>query len=236
MCWEDGCLPQDLKDVSIVQLYTGKGDTPSCDNYRGISLLSIAGKILSKVILNRVNTHLLDKTVPESQCVFCQNRRTVDMIFTARQIQEKCKEQYRDLHILSVNLTKACDTVSRLGLWNILPRIGIPPKTVKMISEGDEFPITKTVKQGCVLAPTVFSFLRWSIFNTQYLKAKMKVTKSLVRDLLSANDYAIVDHLEDDRKRLADSLLAATKHFGLTIRRLNGCFNLQRGQEKTCLK
>ncbi|KAL8585003.1 hypothetical protein ACOMHN_043639 [Nucella lapillus] len=42
MCWEDGCLPQDLKDARIVHLYKGKGDKSSCDNYRGISLLSIA--------------------------------------------------------------------------------------------------------------------------------------------------------------------------------------------------
>ncbi|KAL8614954.1 hypothetical protein ACOMHN_049105 [Nucella lapillus] len=37
----DGCLPQDLKDDRIVHLYKGKGKS-SCDNYRGISLLSIA--------------------------------------------------------------------------------------------------------------------------------------------------------------------------------------------------
>ena len=60
-CWNDGDLPQDLKDARIVHLYKGKGDRSSCDNYRGISLMSIAGKILSKVILNRLNKHLLDK-------------------------------------------------------------------------------------------------------------------------------------------------------------------------------
>ena len=67
MCWEDGCLRQDLKDARIVHLCKGKGDESSCDNYLGISLLSIAGKILSKITLNRLNTHLLDETVPESQ-------------------------------------------------------------------------------------------------------------------------------------------------------------------------
>ncbi|XP_074627031.1 uncharacterized protein LOC141885034 [Acropora palmata] len=128
MCWEDGCLPQDLKDARIVHLYKGKGDKSSCDNYRGVSLLSIASKILCKVILNRLNTHLLDEIVPESQCGFRKNRGTVDMIFCARQIQEKCKEQNKDLYIHFVDLTKAFDTVSRPGLWCILPRIGIPPR------------------------------------------------------------------------------------------------------------
>ena len=128
ICWEDGCLPQDLKDTRIVHLYKGKGDKSSCDNYRGISLLSIAGKILCKVILNRLNTDLLDEIVPESQCGFRKNRGTGDLIFCARQIQEKCKEQNKDLYILFVNLTKAFNTVSRPGLWRILPQIGIPPQ------------------------------------------------------------------------------------------------------------
>ncbi|KAL8603437.1 hypothetical protein ACOMHN_053104 [Nucella lapillus] len=119
MCWEDGCLPQNLKDARIVHLYKGKGDRSRCENYRGISFLSIAGKILSKVILNRLNTHILDETVPENQCGFRQKRGTVDMIFAARQIQEKCKEQNMDLYILFVDLTKAFYTVSRPGLWNI---------------------------------------------------------------------------------------------------------------------
>ena len=87
-------------------------------------------------------------------------------------------------------------------------------------SEGDEFLVTNGVKQGCVLAPTLFSFLfsmmllsafkdldpgiqityrtDGGIFNTQLLKAKMNVTKSLVRDFLCGDGCAIVVHSEDD--------------------------------------
>ena len=71
--------------------------------------------------------------MPESQCGFRKNRGTADMIFAARQLQEKCQEQNKDLYILFVDLTKAFDTVSRPGLWSMLPRIGIPPKMVQMI-------------------------------------------------------------------------------------------------------
>ena len=220
MCWEDGCLPQDLKDARIVHLYKGKGDKSSCDNYRGISLLSIAGKILCKVIINRLNTHLLDEIVPESQCGFRKNRGTVDMIFCARKIQEKGKEQNKDLYILFVDLTKAFDTVSRPGLWCILPRIGIPPKMVQIIrcfhdgmkaglvngKEEDDFHVSNGIKQGCVLTPTLLSFLfsmmmlsafknsdpgiqisyrtNGGVFNLHRLRAKTKVTLALIRELL----------------------------------------------------
>ncbi|GFR77343.1 hypothetical protein ElyMa_005822800 [Elysia marginata] len=55
------------------------------------------------------------------------------------------------------------------------------------------------------------------IFNQQRLNAKTKVTSALVRDMLYADDCAIVAHDEYDLQQLADSLSAAIKHFGLTI-------------------
>ena len=51
--------------------------------------------------------------IPESQCGFRKDRRTIDMIFTARQLQEKCQEHNVDIYVTFVELTKAFDTVSR---------------------------------------------------------------------------------------------------------------------------
>ena len=110
--WRKEAFPQDFKDASIIHLYKRKGNPQVSDNHRGISLLSIAGQILAKILLNRLNAHL-DKAglIPESQCGFRKDRGTIDMIFTAR--QEKCQEQNVDLYMTFVNLTKAFDTVSR---------------------------------------------------------------------------------------------------------------------------
>ena len=110
-------IPQDFKDASIINLYKRKGNPQVCDNHRGISLLSIAGKILAKLLLNRLNVHL-DQTelLPESQCGFRKDRGTIDMIFTIRKLQENCQEQNVDLYMTFVDLTKAFYTVSRDGL------------------------------------------------------------------------------------------------------------------------
>ena len=115
--WRKEAIPQDFKDASIIHLYKRKGNPQVCDNHRGISLLSIAGKILAKILFNRLNAHL-DQAglIPESQCGFRKDRGTIDMIFTARQLQEKCQEQNVDLYMTFVDLTKAFDTVSRDGL------------------------------------------------------------------------------------------------------------------------
>ena len=83
--WRKKAIPQEFKDASIIHLYKRKGNPQVCDNHRGISLLSIAGKILAKILLNRLNAHL-DQTglIPKSQCGFRKDRGTIDMIFTAR--------------------------------------------------------------------------------------------------------------------------------------------------------
>ena len=47
-CWEKGTLPQNLRDGAIVSLYKRKGEKSDCSNYCGITLLSTAGKILSR--------------------------------------------------------------------------------------------------------------------------------------------------------------------------------------------
>ena len=72
-------------DASIIHVY--KSVTTPEANHRGISLISIAGKVLAKIMLNRLNVHL-DQTglIPESQCVFRKDRGTIDI--TARQLQE----------------------------------------------------------------------------------------------------------------------------------------------------
>ena len=131
--WRKEAIPQVFKDASIIHLYKRKGNPQVCDNHRGISLLSIAGKILAKLLLNRQNAHL-DKAglKPEIQCGFRKDRGTIYMIFTARKLQEKCQEQNVDLYMAFVDLTKAFDTVSRDGLCKIMAKYACPPRYIAM--------------------------------------------------------------------------------------------------------
>ena len=220
--WEVGSVPQAWKDAIIVTIYK-KGDRTDCGNYRGISLLSIAGKIFARILLNRLSTHITPEVVPETQCGFRGNRSTVDMIFCLRQLQEKCIEQDRPLYMVFVYFSKTFDTVGRTGLWQLLRKYGCPEKFTTMIealhtgmmanvSVGGEvsesFSVTNGVKQGCVLAPTLFSIFlsamldeafqdMWNdvsiqsrqsadLFNVAHFRAKTKTTR------LFADDSALV--------------------------------------------
>ena len=84
--WKKEAIPQEFKDASIIHLFKLKGNPKLCDNHYGISLLSIAGKVLASVLHNRLNEHFEQSgLLPESQCGFRKDRGTIDMIFTAKQ-------------------------------------------------------------------------------------------------------------------------------------------------------
>nr|VZI20801.1 unnamed protein product [Spirometra erinaceieuropaei] len=126
--WRQDEVPQDFKDAIIVHLCKRKGNRQLCDNHRGISLLNIVGKIFARILLNRLNNHLKQGLLPESQCVFRRHRETTDMIFAARQLQEKCQEMRTHLYSTFVDLTKAFYTVNCEGLWKIMQKFGCPER------------------------------------------------------------------------------------------------------------
>nr|VZI42989.1 unnamed protein product [Spirometra erinaceieuropaei] len=181
--WRQGEVPQDFNDVTIVHLYKRKGNRQVCSNHRGISWLNIAGKIFARILLNRLNNHLEQILMPESQCGFRRHRGTTDMIFSARQLQEKCQEMRTHLCSTYVDLTKAFDTVNREGLWKIMQQFGCPERFIQMMRQlndgmmasvtdngavSEAFAVTNGVKQGCVLAPTLFSLMSSAMLMDAY--------------------------------------------------------------------
>ena len=45
IAFESGVVPENWRAAVLVPLYQGKGERTECKNYRGISLLSVVGKI-----------------------------------------------------------------------------------------------------------------------------------------------------------------------------------------------
>ena len=86
LIWREGKVPQQWKDAVITVLHK-KGDKTECGNYRGISLVSHAGKVLLKVVARRLSAYCEAKgLLPEEQCGFRPNRSTTDMMFVVRRL------------------------------------------------------------------------------------------------------------------------------------------------------
>ena len=116
---------------------------------------------------------------------------------------------------------------------------GMMARVIENGDVSDPFPVTNGVKQGCVLAPTLFSLLFAEMlsaalaktsagttiryrtdgrfFDLRRLRANTKVQEALVRDFLLADECALAAHSEEDLQCLADCFSTAAKAFGLQI-------------------
>ncbi|VDL88627.1 unnamed protein product [Schistocephalus solidus] len=195
--WRQGQVTQDFKDATIVHLYKRKGNRQLCDNHRGISLLNIAGKIFARILLNRLNGHLAQGLLPESQCGFRRHRETIDMIFAARQLQEKCQEMRTHLNTTFLDLTKAFDTVNRDGLWKVVHKFDCPERFTHMVRQlhdgtmayvadngtvSEAFAGTNGVKQGYVRAPTLFSLIFSAMLMEAYCDEQPGIRMTYITD------------------------------------------------------
>ena len=253
-CWEEGYVPQDMRDANIVTLFKNKGDRSDCNNYRGISLLIVVGKVFARVALQRLQ-QVAERVYPQSQCGFRVQRSPIDTIFTLRQLQEKCREQKQPLFIVFVDLKKAFDLVSRKGLFHLLEKIGCPQKLLKVVMsfhedmkstvlfDGSSSAVFRTksgVKQGCVLAPTLFGIFfslslshafseseKTECFSIRDLtvscstcpacEPRQGVRQLLLREMLFADDAALSFHTQEGLQRLVNCLAHACREFGLII-------------------
>lgn len=252
-CWQQETIPQDFKDVLIVPIYKNKGDHRDCGNYRGISLLVIGGKVMAKVLQARL-AELAEGILNESQCGFRPERSTIDMIFSLRQVQEKCIEQYKELYIVFVDFRKAFDSVDRQMLWKVLRVFGCPDRFINIIRQFHEGTMGRVVvgkqesssiqmnhgtKQGCVLAPTLFTlfltivleilhqqvddgiYIRTrsdgKLFNLARLRARTKTQTKLITELLFADDTALIAHDPTKMQQMVDVFSETTRKLGLQI-------------------
>ena len=85
--WTTKIIPREWADAIITILFK-KGNRSHCGNYRGISLLSVVGKVFADVILQRLKL-LAEWIYPKLNCGFRSCRSTIDGIFTLRQLMEK---------------------------------------------------------------------------------------------------------------------------------------------------
>ena len=110
--WNTGIIPTDWKRGLVVSLWKGKGDRQDCNNYRGVTLLSVPGKVFAQIILDGVFHHLLEHQHPE-QSGFTPKRSMIDRILALR-VLSKCRRKFRQgLLAVDIDLCKAFDSVNR---------------------------------------------------------------------------------------------------------------------------
>ena len=104
-----------------------KGDPAECDNYRPISILSIAYKIFAAMLKNRLLEARVQDALWSTQFGFRPGCGTEDAIFVARRhIEIACAGRYGKIKLLALDWKKAFDSVHTQSLLDALRRFGLP--------------------------------------------------------------------------------------------------------------
>ncbi|CAG9130045.1 unnamed protein product [Plutella xylostella] len=230
--WEEEKQPKEW-NLGVICPVHKKGSKKKCTNYRGIALLPTAYKVLSYVLLKRLEPYT-EKILGDYQCGFRRNRSTVDQIFLLKQLMEKKWEYAQSIHSLFVDFTKAYDSIDREALFTILRNFKIPAKIVSMVEVAtresrmkvrvggeltDEFAVVTGLKQGDALSPMLFNLalehvLRGVLeldFGLQ-LNGKHKVVGY-------ADDLAVLGKTAEEVRKAAKLLDTEAGKIGLRINR-----------------
>ena len=112
--------------IGFIKPIHKSGEKLDPSNYRGITLLSVMGKIFTAIVRAR----LLDwaettKVINETQFGFRQGRRTTDPIFILNTAIQLYRKKAKPLFACFVDFKKAIDSLSHSALWTKLASLGV---------------------------------------------------------------------------------------------------------------
>ena len=231
--WEEEDFPTDWREGHLVKL-PKKGDLSNCNNYRGITLLSIPGKVFNRILLERIK-EATDKQLRDNQAGFRKYRSCTDQVATLRLIVEQSLEWNSPLLVNFIDYEKAFDSIDRQTLWKIMRHYGIPQKIVSLIEEmykdttcrvlhegqlTDSFNINTGVRQGCLLSPFLFILaIDWIMkVGTEGRRNGIQWTLwEQLDDLDFADDIALLSHSQQQLQSKTTALDELSASVGLRI-------------------
>lgn len=224
-------VPEELQIVLIYPIHK-KVDKQLCDNYRGIALLNVSYKVLSKCILDRIKPWA-DDILGDYQAGFRQNRSNTDQIFILKQTFQKMWEFNREVHILFIDFKKAYDCIHRESLLNVLRQLKSSQKLINLIkvnilhteikikvdnivSKG--IPVSTGLRQRDALSPILFNIALEKIIRESRIEEnKVRLDGCLIEVLAYGDDIVILVENKENLKEQAIKLLDTAKRISLKI-------------------
>ena len=174
-----GCYPSEWKKGHVIPI--PKPDKPKelCKSYRPITLLSCLGKLMERIIKNRIEFHLeTNKLLSNTQFGFRPNKGTDDVLVAVTEEIKFALSSSQYCAVLYFDIEGAFDAVWRNGLLFKASQLGIKGNILKWLRsylaersnvvavqghESTEFISRSGVPQGGVLSPIIFNIMMYDL-------------------------------------------------------------------------
>jgi Reverse transcriptase (RNA-dependent DNA polymerase)/Endonuclease-reverse transcriptase len=231
--WNQEEFPE-IWTKSIIVTLPKKGDLQLCENYRTITLIVHASKVLLEIIRKRLKPHI-ENNLSEEQAGFRPGRSTVEQIFVWRQLAERYMEvQNGELVNVFIDFKKAFDRVWHTGMFKVMQHYNIPRKLTALIQNlysqavsavrfgcdiSDWFHQTVGVRQGCVLSPDLFNlFLEHVLAQAlETYEGGALMNGQRVSNLRFADDIDLMGETVSDAQDILEAVHQSSKKHGLEI-------------------
>lgn len=196
-----------------------EGRTPTPSDLRPISLLCTDYKILAKVLARRMDS-LLWRVIGKHQAYGIKKRSISANLHIMRSACESVKAAGSQLTILQADMSQAFDRVRHKFLFDVLRWVGVGDDIEQWVqicyreisaqliingNLGPRFAVTKSVRQGCPMSPTLFSLYLEPLCRLIVTSSEvrgLKLAKEEVKVLAFADDVAVFCLDKDELKHV----------------------------------
>ena len=226
-----GEIPPDFKECIYIPIPKEK-KAEQCSQFRTISLITHASKILLQVIKKRI-TPIIERQLTDNQMGFRKGKGTRDGIFQLRQLTERMIEKNKNLYAAFIDYSKAFDKVKHQKLIEILKKAGIPEVEIRLIvnlywgqtavvridnETSENFPISKGVRQGCILSPILFNLYTNYMIEEAFEDLNgIRINGENITNIRYADDTVLLAENEGELQILMTALNDKCEGYGMVL-------------------
>jgi exonuclease III len=233
--WQTGVVPVQWSEAQIVNLFKG-GDPENTNNYRGISLISCAFKVLISLMASRLTTATQEAgVISKEQAGFRKREEAVAQATALAEIVRRRWIDGKPTFGAFIDFKKAYDRVYHGLLFRILDHIGVRGRFLRLVKTmyeetryevrvGDHisasFSPTRGAKQGDPLSPILFIiYINTCLDETSVRGVRPSTNLSRCRGLMYADDVVCLESRLEDVQTALDCIVDWGKKYGMELGR-----------------
>ena len=164
-------FPSCMKKAEIKPIYK-KGDVDDITNYRPISILNLISKIIERPAADQMTTYLEEnKRLSKNQHAYRKRHSTVTCLVELVNKIYKLIENKKFSAVVSLDLSKAFDSISHKLILKKLAKLGMADKTIKWVKsyltnrkqitkfknyKSTQAEVKSGIPQGSIMGPLLF--------------------------------------------------------------------------------